>query len=68
MDALSRAVGVPMDRIPFLIYSGFATIDEGARREAPHVSKPAHPEMLVSTVAGPAHTPANFKLRQTSSI
>jgi DNA-binding response OmpR family regulator len=38
--------------IPFVIYSGFGPIDDGACREAPHVSKPAPPEKLVATVAG----------------
>jgi DNA-binding NtrC family response regulator len=42
--------------IPFLIYSGFGSIDEGACHEAPHVSKPASPEMLVATVAGYSNT------------
>jgi DNA-binding response OmpR family regulator len=37
--------------IPFVIYSGFSKTD-GACRQAPHVSKPANPEILVTTVVG----------------
>jgi DNA-binding response OmpR family regulator len=37
--------------IPFVIYSGFAE-REGACHHAPHVSKPASPEVLVTTVVG----------------
>jgi DNA-binding response OmpR family regulator len=42
--------------IPFVIYSGFNETD-GACRLAPHVSKPASPEVLVTTVAGLLHVP-----------
>jgi DNA-binding response OmpR family regulator len=37
--------------IPFVIYSGFGE-KAGACQQAPHVSKPANPEVLVTTVAG----------------
>ena len=37
--------------IPFVIYSGFGE-KEGACQHAPHVSKPASPEVLVTTVVG----------------
>jgi DNA-binding response OmpR family regulator len=37
--------------IPHVVYSGFPSID-GVCAEAPHVSKPARPSMLVATVAG----------------
>ena len=37
--------------IPFVIYSGFNET-EGACQHAPHVSKPANPEVLVTTVVG----------------
>jgi DNA-binding response OmpR family regulator len=37
--------------IPFVIYSGFSQLD-GACGDAVHVSKPASPEVLVTTVVG----------------
>ena len=41
--------------IPFVIYSGFGTIDEGACRKAPHIVKPAHPATIIATVVGMLH-------------
>ena len=37
--------------IPIVLYSGFSHID-GARGDAVHISKPASPALLVTTVAG----------------
>jgi DNA-binding response OmpR family regulator len=37
--------------IPFVIYSGLSD-SEGAWRHVPHVSKPANPDVLVTTVVG----------------
>jgi len=37
--------------IPFVIYSGFSGTED-ACQYAPHVSKPANPEVLVTTVVG----------------
>jgi DNA-binding response OmpR family regulator len=50
-DSASLRERLTERNIPFVIYSGFGPIDDGARHEAPHVSKPAHPEMLVATIA-----------------
>ena len=41
--------------IPFVIYSGFSEA-VGACQHAPHVSKPASSEVLVTTVAGLLHS------------
>jgi DNA-binding response OmpR family regulator len=51
-DSSSLCERLTERNIPFVIYSGFGSIDDGACREAPHVSKPANPEMLIATVAG----------------
>jgi DNA-binding response OmpR family regulator len=37
--------------IPFVIYSGFSET-EGASKHAPHVSKPASPELLIELGSG----------------
>ena len=37
--------------IPYVLYSGFSNLD-GACGDAVHISKPASPEVLVTTVAG----------------
>ena len=37
--------------IPFVMYSGYETL-EGACHNAPHVSKPIHPSVLVTTMVG----------------
>ena len=40
--------------IPFVLYSGYSHLD-GACGDAVHVSKPASPEVLVTTVVGLLH-------------
>jgi DNA-binding response OmpR family regulator len=37
--------------IPFVMYSGFSEL-RGACKDGPRVDKPAHPEVLVQTLAG----------------
>ena len=51
-DSSSLCERLTERNIPFVIYSGFAPIDDGACRKATLVSKPANPGMLVATVAG----------------
>jgi DNA-binding response OmpR family regulator len=50
-DASQLCERLKQRRIPFVMYSGYETL-EGACHNAPHVSKPIHPSMLVATMAG----------------
>ena len=40
--------------IPYVLYSGFSNLD-AAHGDAVHISKPATPEVIVTTVAGLLH-------------
>jgi DNA-binding response OmpR family regulator len=46
--------------IPFVIYSGFPRT-EGGYQHVPHVSKPASPEVLVTTVLNLLQRSPNFR-------
>jgi DNA-binding response OmpR family regulator len=48
--------------IPFVLYSGFRNLD-GACGDAVHVSKPASPEVLVTTVLGLLHRRPTLHLK-----
>jgi DNA-binding response OmpR family regulator len=49
--------------IPFVLYSGFRNLDGARRGDAVHVSKPASPEVLVTTVLGLLHRRPTLHLK-----